>query len=56
MLKSVHLVGEEETEDLYDDFENEHNPAYDTEVSFSHITLMLYQVNCFYENLCNFPL
>lgn len=32
MLKSVHLVGEEENEDLYADFEQEYNPAFDTEV------------------------
>ena len=32
MLKSVHLVGENETEDLYAGFEEEYNPAYDTEV------------------------
>jgi len=31
MLKSVHLVGENETEDLYAGFEEEYNPAYDTE-------------------------
>lgn len=31
MLKSVHLVGEEENEDLYADFEQEYNPAFDTE-------------------------
>ena len=34
MLKSVHLVGENESEDLYGGFEEEYNPAYDTEVSF----------------------
>ena len=32
MLKSVHLVGEEESEDLYGGFEEDYNPAYDTEV------------------------
>jgi len=31
MLKSVHLVGEDENEDLYADFEQEYNPAFDTE-------------------------
>jgi len=32
MLKSVHLVGENESEDLYAGFDEEYNPAYDTEV------------------------
>ena len=31
MLKSVHLVGEGEGEDLYADFDD-YNPAYDAEV------------------------
>ena len=32
MLKNMHLVGEDENDDLYDDFEQEYNPAFDTEV------------------------
>lgn len=34
MLRSVHLVGEEESEDLYADFEQDYNPVYDTEELF----------------------
>ena len=46
MLKSVHLVGENETEDLYAGFEEEYNPAYDTEVC-----LLFIFIHC-YLNLC----
>lgn len=34
MLKNMHLVGEDENDDLYADFEQEYNPAFDTEVKF----------------------
>ena len=40
MLRSVHLVGEDENEDLYADFEQDYNPAFDTEV-FSSIKRVL---------------